>query len=133
VTKLVEFLTERGATVIVEVPDVASDGEVTRGLHPGKAAALAGEHARRTFEEAVATIQPAAESLVAGLRTFVDRPDDVQVEFGVGMHAEAGAFIASAGTDANFKITLTWRRQHGAGGHRTLTPQVGDVWPPLIS
>jgi hypothetical protein len=34
----------------------------------------------------------------------------VGVEFGVTLSAEAGAFIAAAGTAANFKVTLTWHR-----------------------
>jgi Trypsin-co-occurring domain 1 len=31
-------------------------------------------------------------------------------EFGVKLSAEAGAFIAWVATEANFKVTLTWRR-----------------------
>jgi len=34
----------------------------------------------------------------------------VQVEFGLDLHAEAGAFIAAASATANFKIAMTWRR-----------------------
>jgi hypothetical protein len=32
------------------------------------------------------------------------------VEFGLELNAEAGAFIASASTSANFRVSLTWRR-----------------------
>jgi len=120
VTRLVEFPMEGGTTVTVEVADVASDDSVTRGLHPGRVVGHAAEHARRTFEEAVASVQPAAQSLMTGLRNFADRPDEVRVAFGLGLHSEVGAFIASAGTDANFNITLTWRREatSGAGLNR---------------
>jgi Trypsin-co-occurring domain 1 len=31
------------------------------------------------------------------------------VEFGVKLRAEGDAFIASGATEANFKVTLTWR------------------------
>jgi hypothetical protein len=34
----------------------------------------------------------------------------VQVEFGLDLHAQAGAFIAAASATANFKIAMTWRR-----------------------
>jgi hypothetical protein len=44
------------------------------------------------------------------LRSIADVPDEVQVEFGLDLHAEAGAFIAAASTGANFKITLAWRQ-----------------------
>ena len=34
----------------------------------------------------------------------------MQVEFGLDLHAEAGAFIAAASATANFKIAMTWRQ-----------------------
>lgn len=37
-------------------------------------------------------------------------PDEVRVEFGLDLHAEADAFIAAALATANFKIAMTWRR-----------------------
>jgi hypothetical protein len=41
-------------------------------------------------------------------RGFADAPspDEVQVEFGLDLHAEVGAFIAAA----NFKTAIAWRR-----------------------
>jgi hypothetical protein len=47
------------------------------------------------------------------LRSLADAPDEVQVEFGLDLHAEAGAFIAAASTGANFKVMLTWRHDGG--------------------
>ncbi len=31
--------------------------------------------------------------------------------FGLKMNAEAGAVIASGGVEANYKVTLTWKRE----------------------
>ncbi len=112
--RLVEFPLEQGGSVLVESVEVASGGDVTRGLRP--AAERVTEVANRSFEKAVASIQPAAQSLLGRLRTLGDPPDEVQVEFGLDLHAEAGAFIAAASTGANFKVILTWHRQQGRAG-----------------
>ena len=104
--RLVEFDTGGGDRVLVEVSDASSAGPVTRGLGVDKVA----EHAHRTFEEAVDRVRPAAQAIISRLRDLADSPDQVQVEFGVGINAEAGGFIASASTTANFKVTITWRR-----------------------
>jgi hypothetical protein len=107
--RLVEFDTGDGDSVLVEVTDTSSAGSagpVTRGLGVDKVA----EHAHRSFEDAVGRVQPAAQAIISRLRDLADTPDEVQVEFGLGINAEAGGFIASASTTANFKVTITWRR-----------------------
>ena len=37
-------------------------------------------------------------------------PDEMTVEFGLRMSAQAGAYIAQASATATFKVTLTWRK-----------------------
>jgi hypothetical protein len=54
------------------------------------------EQARLTFEDAISRVQPAAQSEFGRLRTMADAPDEVGLEFGLELSAEAGAFIASA-------------------------------------
>ena len=36
------------------------------------------------------------------------QPDRIEVEFGLKMNADVGAILASAGVEANYKITLAW-------------------------
>jgi hypothetical protein len=103
--RLVEFPLEQGGTILVEVADAPSDGRVTRGLRPDGLA----EHTEHSFEQAISRIQPAASALIAKLRAIPQAPDEINVEFGVELSAEAGAFIASASTTANFKVSLMWR------------------------
>jgi hypothetical protein len=38
-------------------------------------------------------------------------PDKVEVEFGVKLNADAGVILASAGAEANYTVTLTWRHK----------------------
>jgi hypothetical protein len=70
------------------------------------------EQASQTFEQAVGRIRPAAQALITQLRALAHVPDEVQVEFGLELSAEARAYIASASTSANFKVSLAW---HGVG------------------
>jgi hypothetical protein len=103
-SRLVEFPLQDGKSSLLVQVDTGTSGPVTRGLG-GRAVT---EQAQQTFEEAVRKVQPAAQALVTSLRSLSEAPDEVAVEFGLQLSAEAGAFIASASTGANFKVSLTW-------------------------
>jgi hypothetical protein len=109
VAQLIEFPVGGGQSILVQVEDTAA-GPVTRGIGGAQSVAT---RASQTFEEAISRVRPAAEAIVAQLRSLATAPDEVEVEFGLALSAEAGAFIAAASTEANFKLTLTWRRLPG--------------------
>jgi hypothetical protein len=87
-----------GGSVLVEVTQ-HSTGPVTRGLKAPKSP----NGARQTFEEAVSAPSP-LEGVITQLRSVAQGPDEMHIEFGLGLHAEAGAFIVS--TTANFTVAL---------------------------
>jgi hypothetical protein len=105
---LVEFQLDQGGSVLVEV-DATPTGPVMRGL--GKDRSTVVVEADKTFEEATAAMTPAARSLIARIRSMEDAPDEIGIEFGVQLSAQAGAFIASVAAEANFKVSMTWRRR----------------------
>jgi hypothetical protein len=109
--RLVEFSLDQGGSVLVEV-DEAPLGPVMRGIVKDQSTLV--EKANKTFEDATAAVTPTARSLIARLRSVDDPPDEVGIEFGVRLSAQTGAFIASVAADANFKVSMTWRR--GAAG-----------------
>lgn len=111
--RLVEFPLDQGGSVLIEI-DEPPVGPTTRGL--GKDRSSLVEEADKTFEQATAAVTPAARSLIARLRAFEDAPDEVGIEFGVQLSAQTGAFIASVAAEANFKVSLTWRRPSPDGG-----------------
>ena len=106
--KLVEFPLEEGGSVFVEAESLG--GEATRGMRPRE---LAGE-ASQTLEAALTRVQPAAVAIVDRLRALADAPDEIEVEFGITLSAELGAFVAKASGDANFRVSLRWKRNSGA-------------------
>jgi len=108
--RLIEFPLEEGGSILVEVEAPEETGMVPaargeRGVP---------ERARETFEAAWEKVRPAAAAIVGKLRALHDPPDEVEVAFGLKMDAEAGAILASAGVEANFKVTLTWQRERAA-------------------
>jgi len=78
---------------------------VTRGLHPSEVIETVGN----SFEAAIEAIKPAAVAVASKFRSFVDAPEDVEVEFGLKFSGQAGAFIASASTEAQFRIKMVWK------------------------
>ena len=127
--RLVEFDLEDGGSVLIEVeehegpvrPDMAPvPGAPPPGSTPGAPATrglpsrVIPEQSRRTFEEGVDRVMPAVANVIVRLRALADQPDEVRVDFGLDLHAEAGAFVASASASANFSVSMTWR--HTVGG-----------------
>ncbi|WP_331723660.1 MULTISPECIES: CU044_2847 family protein [unclassified Streptomyces] len=85
------------------------DGSVTR--------------AQRTFGQMLDTVRPVAESFVGRFRDLANSPDEITLEFGVSLSAEADVVIASTATEANFSVSLTWNRSDTRGGATDDTAQ----------
>jgi hypothetical protein len=92
-----------GQTVSVQVEQVA-DGlvDVSR---PGQAVA----RATRSLGEMLAGIRPVAESFLDGFAGMANAPDEIGLEYGLSLSADANLVIATTAAQANFKVTLTWR------------------------
>jgi hypothetical protein len=102
--RLISYPLDAGDSVLIEVED-ATGGGVTRGLHPSDVI----ETVANSFEAALEAIKPTAVAVASKFRGFVDAPEDVEVEFGLKFSGQAGAFIASASTEAQFRIKMVWK------------------------
>jgi|UPI00035E0FCD hypothetical protein len=69
-------------------------------------AAQAGGH----FQDAIAHIRPAAEAVLHALAEM-NQPDEINLEFGVKFSAKVGAILASADSEATFKVSLKWKNE----------------------
>ncbi|MGZ9934736.1 CU044_2847 family protein [Streptomyces sp. NC-S4] len=96
--------------VRVEVVATGEDGLV-RVARPGQVMA----RASRTLGEMVTGIRPVAQSFVDGFRGMAQAPDELNLEFGLSVSAEADVVISSTAAEANFKISLTWTRSPSDG------------------
>lgn len=103
---LVEYTLENGKKVIMDVEEKGAG--VQRVSRPGAIAA----QAKKTFEEALENVQPAAEAIMDKMQKLSHGPDEVMVEFGINMNAELGAVVAKSGVEASFKIALIWSNRN---------------------
>lgn len=105
-SELVEYELADGSRVLIEVEQLRT-GPVTRG---GRAEDVVTK-AESTLEHALRRIGPVTAAAFAQLRDVAEPPDEIDIEFGVKLSADLGAIIARTGGEANFKISLRWRRE----------------------
>jgi hypothetical protein len=97
--------TTRAPAQIVSVEiEQAAEGlvDVSR---PGQAVA----RATRSLGEMLVGIRPVAESFLDGFADMANAPDEIGLEYGLSVSADANLVIATTAAQANFKVTLTWR------------------------
>ncbi len=108
---LIEFKMEDGGAIVVEVDEPETGGTTRASRRPGEIA----EEAKETFEQALSKIRPATEKVITTLRGLTQRPDEIEMEFGFNLTVAVGAVIASASTQANYKVTLRWKQEEQKG------------------
>ena len=104
-TFLIEVPLEGASPVVMEVEDTEGSG-IVRSTRPGEVIATA----NKSFDEALERLQPMAQAVITKLRNLGERPDDIGVEFGLKMTMDAGLVVAHTSAEANFKVTLQWKR-----------------------
>ena len=119
------FTTEDGGEVAIQVTDdvphqatssesspppgltvrgIPSDSLPTRGIASGRLV----ERTQQSLDEVLAHARPAVTALVRQVRGQDEAPDELEVEFGIQISLEVGAYIAAASSTANFRVTMRW-------------------------
>ena len=104
--RFVEFPLEDGGTIVVEVNEPEGERGSRRAARGSEEEP---ERAPQTFEHALSKIRPATEKVITTLRGLIQKPDEIEMEFGFSLSAGAGVIIASASTQANYRVTLRWK------------------------
>ncbi|HUU69919.1 MAG TPA: CU044_2847 family protein [Planctomycetota bacterium] len=102
--QLIRYKLEHGGSVVVEVDVPDGLGMKPAGIKDGFV------EAEKTFEAAFEEVRKAASVVVCKLRDLAESPDELEVSFGLKMNGKAGTIFASAGAEANFNVTLTWKK-----------------------
>ncbi|MET9319092.1 CU044_2847 family protein [Streptomyces sp. NPDC003038] len=102
--------------VKVEVEQTA-DGLV-QVARPGQVVA----RATRSLGDMLAGVRPIAQNFVESFRGMAQAPDEISVEFGLSLSAEADVVITSTAAQANFTVTLTWNRPPADGPDESVAP-----------
>ncbi|MFK0194243.1 CU044_2847 family protein [Kitasatospora sp. NPDC090308] len=76
-------------------------------------------------EEVAGHVRTAVEPAIDAARIVMEQakricPDEVEMKFGIKVNGTANWLVAKAATEANFEVTLTWRRRDaGDQDHQT--------------
>lgn len=97
-----KIIMDSGREVLFEIEGPIS-GEISKD---GFASNL-----EKRFEDIVSVIKDTAEGAHNGMKQIKEtaRPDEYQIKFGLKINANAGVFLAKAGSEASFEVTLSWR------------------------
>ena len=98
----VEFALADGTTVAVAA-NAERSGSGTVGFQDRL------ETAEKTLRLARAPITSAAAEVIDSFRHLAQRPEEVEVSFGVQLDGKLGGVIAGAGAGAHLDVTLRWR------------------------
>ncbi|MEU5630446.1 CU044_2847 family protein [Streptomyces rishiriensis] len=96
----VQFTLDDGTVVLVAPPTRTGTGAVGLGTRL--------ESAATSLREALAPITSAASEVIGQFRGAAQRPDEVEVTFGVVLDAKLGAVLTSASASAHLDVTLRW-------------------------
>ncbi len=66
------------------------------------------EKAKSAFNKALNTIRIIASDIGTSVNKIENRPDKLEFSFALKIDADANAFIAKIGTEAQFEVKLTW-------------------------
>lgn len=107
-TRVIEFPLDDGSLLRVQ----AADADLPAGPVPasrGEQLLKAGETLEQSFQRVV----PALTAVATRLREL--SPDQLSVEFGLTLTAEAGVIVAKGGVEVHFTVNLAWSRPSGEG------------------
>ncbi len=70
------------------------------------------EKSAQALDKAMSTIREMGQLVSETVKSInvADRPNKVELEFGLKLDAEAGALVAKASAESSFKVVLTWAR-----------------------
>ena len=55
-------------------------------------------------------IKPLADAISSKLQDLATPPNQIQVEFGIKLNAQAGVILATTGGEAHIKVGLSWEK-----------------------
>ena len=112
--RYIEYQTESGATILVEVEEEAAiaKGVVPVGRALGDKIESTVQEVQTKFEDAMGVVRENAQTIINKVKDLSDPPDEVEVTFGLKAAGELGNFaVAKASAEANYTVKMTWKRE----------------------
>lgn len=105
------------AREIIEIPLGAGEDSILvevddrePGFTRASIATKAMSGAAKTVEDGLATIRRTTDLVLGKLAESRVAPDAIEIEFGIRLHAAAGAVIASTEVEGHLQVKLTWNK-----------------------
>jgi hypothetical protein len=102
-TELVRFELANGGSVVAELDESPS---ASRAGRPGVLVTAKG-----TLDSALTEVRDAAAAALTQFQEMTQKPDEVEVKFGVKLDVHAGAVIARTGMQGHIEVTLKWKQE----------------------
>jgi len=106
---LTSFSLEDNKVIWIEVDEIAVPTKVAGESEASRVGDIVTK-TTQTFQEAIDSVKPAVDVLIKSLDKISDRPDEIGIEFGLKVNGQVGTVIAASSVEANFKVTLNWKR-----------------------
>jgi hypothetical protein len=106
-SELVRFALADGGWAVAEVD---SPAEVVRAASRSPDGFIT---ASTSLDRVMDQIRQVADTALHSLRESVTQPDEIAVEFGVALTAQAGAVLVKGGVSAHIQVRLSWVRSAG--------------------
>lgn len=106
--RIIEFPLEDGGSIFVEI----IDHEMEIGMEKVAKKKETISKSKISFEAALDRIKPIANIVINKLREMEKSVDEIEVQFGLKMNAQAGVIFASTGLEANYTIKLKWSNKN---------------------
>lgn len=100
-----EFNINKNITVYVEFPSQSGGFRETSRSNADFA-----KKSAEALQQAMDSIHHMASRVSAMIDKISERPNQVELDFGIKFNSEVGAVIASAGMECSINVKLTWER-----------------------
>ena len=110
----IQYQTKDGDVIWIQIGggEGESQSGVVKAGRLGEKVQDAVLEAQICFEDAMNTVKHSAETIIEKIKGLSDRPDEVEVTFGLKAAGELGNMaIGNVGGEANYTVTLKWKRE----------------------
>ncbi len=90
-------------TINIETDPIIQKGEVNVSK-----SGIVVKAADKAFNLAMKTVKLSAEQFLLLTNELDKRPNKIEIEFGLNLSGEIGAYIVKGAATANYKVKLTW-------------------------
>lgn len=111
--KIAQLIVDENTTIFVETTEEEIQQSAGGMGHAGvgdKIKTYVIQAAKEKFGDAMSIISFSSNTILGEIDKIQKKPEQAQIEFGVKITGEGKAMLASGGVEANYKITLSWKK-----------------------